>query len=70
MYLYVKLNRDANHFLPAERKDCMDSDSRNISEAKLDGVINQRSYTFNKGLFRVKMHSLLLRPGSDNSISL
>ena len=23
-----------------------------------------------KGLFRVKMHSLLLRPGSDNSISL
>ena len=24
----------------------------------------------NKGLFRVKLHSLLLRPGSDNSISL
>ena len=23
-----------------------------------------------KGLFRVKMHSLLLRPGSDNGISL
>ena len=25
---------------------------------------------YSKGLFRVKMHSLLLRPGSDNSISL
>ena len=27
MYLYVKLNRDANRFLPAESKDCMNSDS-------------------------------------------
>ena len=25
MYLYVKLNWDANGFLPAESKDCMNS---------------------------------------------
>ena len=34
MYLYVKLNWDANRFLPAESKDCMNSASyeyRNIS---------------------------------------
>ena len=34
MYLYVKLNRDANRFLPAESKDCMNSASyeyRNMS---------------------------------------
>ena len=37
MYLYVKLNWDANRFLPAESKDCMNSTSyeyRNMS-AKL-----------------------------------
>ena len=27
MYLYVKLNWDANRFLPAESKDCMNSAS-------------------------------------------
>ena len=27
MYLYVKLNRDASRFLPAESKDCMNSAS-------------------------------------------
>ena len=27
MYLYVKLNWDAKHFLPAESKDCMNSAS-------------------------------------------
>ena len=34
MYLYVKLNWDANRFLPAESKDCMNSASyeyRNMS---------------------------------------
>ena len=34
MYLYVKLNWDANRFLPTENKDCMNSTSyeyRNIS---------------------------------------
>ena len=34
MYLYVKLNWDANRFLPAESKDCMNSasyDYRNMS---------------------------------------
>ena len=27
MYLYVKLNWDANRFLPTESKDCMNSAS-------------------------------------------
>ena len=27
MYLYVKLNRDANSFLPVESKDCINSAS-------------------------------------------
>ena len=34
MYLYVKFNLDANRFLPAENKDCMNSASyeyRNMS---------------------------------------
>ena len=34
MYLYVKLNWDANRFLPVESKDCMNSSSyeyRNMS---------------------------------------
>ena len=34
IYLYVKLNWDANRFLPAESKDCMNSASyeyRNMS---------------------------------------
>ena len=32
MYLYVKLNRDANRFLSVESKDCMNSASyRNMS---------------------------------------
>ena len=34
MYLYVKLNWDANRFLPVESKDCMNSASyeyRNMS---------------------------------------
>ena len=34
MYLYVKLNWDANRFLPAESKDCMNNASyeyRNMS---------------------------------------
>ena len=35
MYLYVKLNWDANRFLPAESKECMNSASyeyRNMSK--------------------------------------
>ena len=34
MYLYVKLNWDANRFLPAENKDCLNSasyENRNMS---------------------------------------
>ena len=34
MYLYVKLNWDANRFLPAESKDCLNSasyENRNMS---------------------------------------
>ena len=47
----------------------------NQAKAKRDGVTNPQNYNFSqfynrKGLFRVKIHSLLLRPGSDNSISL
>ena len=39
MYLYVKLNRDANRFLPVESKDCMNSASyeyRNMSRMKVN----------------------------------
>ena len=35
MYLYVKLNWDANRFLPAESKDCMNSASY-VKHALLD----------------------------------
>ena len=37
MYLYVKLNWDANRFWPAESKDCMNSASyeyRNMSASR------------------------------------
>ena len=50
IYLYVKLNWDANRFLPAESKDCMNSTSyeyRNMSARrgapfKLDESISNK----------------------------
>ena len=45
MYLYVKLNWDANRFLPAESKDCMNSASYEWNITKRD--INLKKWTPN-----------------------
>ena len=42
LYLYVKLNWDANRFLPAESKDCMNSASyeyRNMSARRRAQIV-------------------------------
>ena len=45
--------------------------SRTMSELRGKNTYNKNNHSFCKfGLFRVEMHSLLSRPGSDNSISL
>ena len=40
MYLYVKLNWDANRFLPAESKDCMNSASYKQKQYDADNIDN------------------------------
>ena len=41
MYLFVKLNWDANRFLPVESKDCMNSDDRSTAIMKSLHKINE-----------------------------